>query len=332
MKATAKYLCNSDPVKYYLVGTLAALSLQASALDFSPDTTRIISDPAYLPTAGQVYGTTAYTFSGKYTGDVNNFAGVKKYSFDTQQRAITQSLAYGINDNLTVRLSDTYIPSSKTDFNNVAGPATETRSSGLSDPTIGFTYRIVDQKSSPVNFDVIGSYSPDIIDAKSSTTSHDGTVARGGQQGSLGVATSYETRSFTVLGSVGTNYLGSRDVRNPNTDFTTSVDSSWDYFAGVQTQTRITDQFSINAGVTYTTSNHADASNPNVAYTIKNGNVTDLNLSLNYAVIPNRLVAQLIYNRDLYDNSHNQFTVATADTTTTDHVGDVYTAKLLYVF
>ena len=48
-------------LKKYSFGTIIVLhTMQCAAFDFTPDTNRILSDPSYLPLAGQVYDTTQY--------------------------------------------------------------------------------------------------------------------------------------------------------------------------------------------------------------------------------------------------------------------------------
>ena len=43
--------------------SLLGLTMQAQALDATPDTTRIVSDPLYLPAQGQFYGATSWNWS-----------------------------------------------------------------------------------------------------------------------------------------------------------------------------------------------------------------------------------------------------------------------------
>src|SRR4029077_4174012 len=50
-------------LKWLLMALGLAGALPARALDATPETARIVSDPLYLPLEGQIYGDTAYRWS-----------------------------------------------------------------------------------------------------------------------------------------------------------------------------------------------------------------------------------------------------------------------------
>ena len=78
--------------------------------------------------------------------------------------------------------------------------------SGWEDPSIGLTYRLVDQKDQPFILDFLGHYSPDAFSSRAAINGEDATVARGGDEADFGLAIARETRFFTIRGSV-TAYL-----------------------------------------------------------------------------------------------------------------------------
>ncbi len=320
--------------RYAFAFVLAVLPLQASALDLTPDASRIISDPAYLPLQGQIYGSSQYSYS-RTTSNTNNYLGAPKSSNTTTTNGLNQVIAYGVTDDFTLRMSDSY-DWRTSDSNPTSGAGTQSSSNGFSDPAFGATWRVIDQKTYPISWDLIGSYAPDLINAKSASPTQDGTIARGGATATAGTALSYETKDFTVYGEGSATYLGSRDTLNQTSGITTNYDSSWQYALALNTQTRLTDLVSVNAGVTETFNNSADASfisgGSLTSFTSEPGDVTELNAALNFQVIPDRLVASVVYAHYFYDNSSNNYAALPhSDTTVRDESEDSVTANLRYI-
>src|SRR5215813_1438317 len=83
-------------------GILAAGS-QAYALDDTPDTTRIVSDPLFLPLEGQIYGQSAYRWSSS-NDDVFDATGARAASVQNTGNSLAQQFQYGITDDLALRL------------------------------------------------------------------------------------------------------------------------------------------------------------------------------------------------------------------------------------
>ena len=150
---------------------------QGSAVDLSA--TRIVSDPLYLPSKGQVYGATAYTLNMPQ-GD-NLKAGVPTSSFTASDNLIDQTVAYGLLNDLTIRISLGHGNNNRDSTAATTGDVTTGNSSGFNDPTFSATFRVLDQLRSPVIFDLTASYSPDAFDAKAAGGGLDGTIARGGE-------------------------------------------------------------------------------------------------------------------------------------------------------
>ena len=72
------------------------------ALDLSPETSRILGDPSFLPTAGEVSGSFSYT----YSADLYDFSSSRALSFpssyDRSGTVFLPRLDYGITDDITV--------------------------------------------------------------------------------------------------------------------------------------------------------------------------------------------------------------------------------------
>ena len=307
------------------------LASSAQTLDLTPYSGRVLSDPDYLPLAGQIYGTSSYAH-GWIDGTTVNYLGVETSTFNFNTNTLAQMLAYGITDDLTVNAAIDYAPENYRAFHNLNGTSTYSRVSGFSDPSFGLTWRALDQQVFPVSVDLLGSYSPDWISARTATASQDGTVARGGQAGTLGAALGYETRSFTIRGAFNANFLGDSSTANSSTGGTIETAAHTTYELALDTQTRLGDLFSVDAGLAHTFDSGTSASNlPAGTLRISDpGNLTALQLALNYNFIPNALVVSATYAHDFYGNSRSLYSNPIFDTQSRDRSGDVVGVKLYY--
>jgi hypothetical protein len=306
------------------------------ALDLTPDASRVLSDPAYLPLVAQIFGATEFSF-GEVNSNTNNHLGTLLTSTNTEMSTITQVVDYGITDDLTFRISGFFqLLGSTNSF--ASGATTITTSDGLGDPTFAAVWRVLDEKEHPFNWDLMGSYMPSLVNAESATPELNGTVGRGGATASGGTALSYKAKGFTIYGEVSADYLAARTTFDQANNVTTSYDSNWQYALYVTTQTRFNDLLSLNAGVSQTFTGIANASYVNVngkfiAYSNQPGGITELIGALNYQLTPDRFTASLIYSHDFYGNSANSYpTVPNNDTTTIDKSIDTYGAEVRYVF
>lgn len=313
-------------------GILAATT-QAFALDDTPDTTRIVSDPLYLPLQGQIYGATAYDWNST-TQDNFDATGARTSSTQATGNAVNQQFQYGVTDDLAIRLDWGY------DWRDVSrhlvptGDVTRS-SSGWTDPSFGATWRALDQKGGgPFSLDLRADYSPDAFPAKNATTEDEGTIARGGQAVDLGVTLGHETRDFTIAGLFDANYFDGRKVENQATGGFTTTDSLWEYTMGLATQARLGDAASINAGVGHTFTNNATVFNSNTGLThvAQGGDFTDVNVAFNYHFVPNTVVGSIGYQHNFYDNTRNLFpTTPVSDTAVRNKDDDVVGVTLRYV-
>jgi hypothetical protein len=317
--------------KWLLAAAIVVFPLQAFA---QPDSAlRILSDPAYLPLAGQFEGNSVYRY-GQTTGDVFDSTGAPDYSFHTVTNEIDQSLQYGLTDDLSLQFGIAYDPSVKRNDIFPDGSVRSISSNGFTDPSIGITWRAIDEANAPLNLDFSASYAPDAFNAKTASPSEDGSSARGGQSAHFGAAISEVMQQFTVLGSVNANYLGGSTIDNLNNDTTAKRDSYWTYDIGLASQLRFADRFSVNGGVTHTFNRNFNVVNltNGLASVSQPGDATVLNAALNYHIVPNTFVVGLTYAYNMHSSSQNVFaTSPTSDTTTRSNNENLFGVRLQYV-
>ena len=153
-------------------------SAPQSSHSFDVSDTRILSDPLYLPMKGQVFGMTAYTFD---TPSGDNFkAGTSTGSFKASDNLVDQTLAYGVTNDLTIRMSLGYGVNERDSTAAATGDVTTGQSKGFNDPTFSATFR-VDKSRSPLILDLTGSYSPDAFASIASGGVGEGSMGRGGR-------------------------------------------------------------------------------------------------------------------------------------------------------
>lgn len=298
------------------MGVLGLSAMRAQALDTTPDTTRIISDPLFLPHDGQFYGATSWDWSST-SQDIFNALGAPDSRAQITGNSLNQDLQYGLTDDLALRFDWGY------DWRNVSrhpvsGGLVTRSSSGWTDPSFGLTWRAIDQAGGgPFSLDLRADYSPDAFPAKAATSVDEGTIARGGQSLDVGATLGHQTRDFTIAGTFDAIYLDGRKVDNQNTGGFTATDALWNYRLGLATQTRFTDQLSLNAGVGHTFADRADVFNSSTGLThVSTGaDFTDLNVALNYHFVPNTVVGSIGYQHNFYDNTRNLFPTSPADDT-----------------
>lgn len=300
--------------------------------DFGPTADRILSDPLFLPRAGQAYGASAFTLDRP--SGTNTKAGVETGSFTASDRTFDQTLAYGITNTLTVRMAMGYAANTRDSTSAATGDVTVGNASGFSDQTFSATYRLLDgSRSSPI-FDVTGSYSPNVFAAETAGSGLNGTVGRGGQTAGASMAFGRETASFTIAGTAAATYVGQQTTRLLSNSTSTQTDAHWSYEAGLATQTRITNRISLNAGVAYSLAASYGVSNLQTgnAHRYEPPATIAATLGLNYHLVSNRLVASLTYAYDAYTEARNVFANPASDTAVTNRTGHVIGARFVYLF
>ena len=304
---------------------------EAQAVDLTPYSGRILSDPEFLPLAGQIYGTSAYTH-GWVSGNSVDYLGVETSTFNINTNTLDQMLAYGITDDVSVNASMQYVPANYREADRINGTTAYFESSGFSDPTFGLTWRAIDQGVYPVNLDLFGSYTPDWISAHTSTAFQDGTVARGGNAGVIGAAVGYVTPGFSIRGAFDANFLGDANVVNLTTGDTVQSAAHTNYNLSLETQTRLNDLFSINAGVAQTFASSTSGTNltTGALQASEPGDVTALQFGLNYSLVPEAFVLSATYAHDFYGDSRYSYSNPIFDSETRNKNGDIVGIKLYY--
>jgi hypothetical protein len=319
--------------RLFIAAALGALPAHAFALDFTPDASRILSDPLYLPLQGQFTGVTDYDFSVS-TGHIDDALGAKLSSFDIRTNRILQSFAYGVTDDFTLGISDSYDPLRERLVTTASG-TTQRDSSGLEDPTVSAIWRMLDQGTNPVSLDLLASYSPDLVDAQTASLTSDGSVARGGQQLSFGAGLGHETKDFTIRAGLDANWFGRRKVEDDAGATVSSLGSFWNYSADLSTQTRLTDRISFDAGASYVFARDASLANhlSGIDFESRPGDATGLHMGINYHVVPNQFVVGLTYGYNTYDTGKDTSAATpSADIFARDRKENVVGAKLDYTF
>jgi len=303
-------------------------------LDFTPNPSRILSDPAYLTTKGQFFGETGYVYGYSRSTGYDN-TGAKLSSTTTNNQNISQKFAYGVTDTLSVRADIGYSPMNKRDVHALASPRVR-NAEGFTNPNFGFTYRVLEQqKTAPVSWDVKLDYAPDLIDSELPNNNRGtGSVGRGGDVTRLGTQVAYKTTSLTIAGFAGVDYSGKRETQLLNTANRYKEDASWGGLVGVDTQTRFCERLSLGLGGSYSISQNTDVTNMRTGISSEknSGDIGQLKAAVNYHVVPNRLVASLSYNHNFIGDTENTYINPASNSTTESDVARIFGVRLQYVF
>jgi hypothetical protein len=137
---------------------------QGTAGFFAPMSQRILSDPLYLPLAGQIEGISSYSLTLP-SSSTYSLAGVKRSNNNGLDNSISQEVQYGATDDFSINVADTYAWGHGYNDNQINGNDTSNSSSGFTNPTFGAAYRFIDQRHNhPLDATAVFTYSPDMID------------------------------------------------------------------------------------------------------------------------------------------------------------------------
>ena len=283
--------------KFVWLAVLAMAPAAAHAFDLTPDTTRILSDPAFLPLKGQLSGETTYSYLDLSEDRVLP-NGVTSPHVSGRRDSVGQSLSFGLTDRFSVNASMNY--AEQRDKDTYPFGIFDFYSAGFNNPTIGATYRAIEQGATPVSIDISANYSPDVFAARAASTSRGGTVASGGQSEGVTIAASREMKSLTLQLSAGATYFGDRKMAETADNSTMTVGANWNYRVNLLTQTRLTERLFVNAGAGYSSQTDTTASDPfeGISNTNSFNPTLTTYIAPGYQVIPNRLVLSVEYDRD----------------------------------
>lgn len=298
---------------------------------FQPTAARPLSDPLYLPFAGQLYGWTAYSFANP-TGD-NGSSGIETSSFARHDNAITQGLSFALTDDIALRASATYGWSDNKVTSAFGGGTATYNFNGFDNPTFGVTWRAVDQVAgNPVDLDFLVTVDPQVTTARAASLTSDGSSAAGHDHTEFAVAVGREMRNFTIAGKFTATYFGNGGFLEPS-GVNYSESSSWNYAFNIDTQTRLTDAWSIDLGIQYTLVgdvNDIDNFGRHLRATANDDFY--VSTAVNYQIIPGRLAGIVSYEYGDLGDTAKYFPDGFADTVVRNRSTNVFGARLDYVF
>ncbi len=234
----------------------------ALAADWSADDARILGDPSFLPVAGQIEGSFAYTYSANLYDITNNNPFNGRSSNDRSDNSFLPQLRYGITDDVSLFANlgwgNSRDVQDQTYERYLFVPALRLvqqryqasyHALGADNPVFGATWRAIDQRFAPVSVDLIGSYSPDIFQNRSAERLQTGTFASGGQSGSAEIAVSRETHVLTLRAYGAFSYQSRRNdlIDDGSGDLRSAAHPS--YSVGLESQARVLPWLAIDAGV-----------------------------------------------------------------------------------
>lgn len=340
-----------------------ALLSAAYGADWTADDARILGDPSFLPVAGQVSGSFSYTYSA-YLYDLQTSPGGFHAAYDRSANSFLPALQFGVTDDVTVsadmgwgndRTRETFIAQRLVfvpraaravgspgfinppglGFHVVSFPATANfRALGADNPVFGLTWRAIDERTAPVDVDLSGSYSPDIFQSRQAALFQTGTLATGGQAGSVQLAISREMRVLTLRAFGTFSYEGRRNQAGVfETDYRSAPHPS--YQAGLQSEIRLLPWLAVNAGVTAQQTVRYDRATitpqENVSNTVKPSGSISPYAGVLVPLIADRLVAEAAYQHDFINNESVAFEGGASDRYYKQE-SNLFTARVLFAF
>lgn len=299
--------------------------------DATFDPARVFTDPNYLPLEGSLYGTTGYSY-GWLRGDSIDDTGARTGTDHVDSQTISQTLGYGISDDFAVILSESYVPLSHRNVDPVGAPSFDRDRSGFADPAIVAIYRALDERESPVLFDLFADYSPNLIEAHNADPDHEGTVARGGDALGFGVALGREWENFGLRGTARAQWDDTRTggaAEGPNW---ARADSAWNYGFDLTSQIRFDDAMSANLGAGYDVRESFDTVREpgGDRFATHPGNVGNIHAALNYQLIPARAAASLTYQYNNYADRNVDNVTAPGESATHNRNENILGVKVDY--
>ncbi len=181
---------------------ITGLIIILGATSASAATTESPLDLSFKPDAGKHFISAGYS---SLTAKAKVKVGGAPYlETKTDQSLIGLNYQYGINDELSagIEVQNTLSQKVALNYDVSAGIANgEQKSSGLADPTLGVSYRLLKDDTAGVNLDLGLTYSPSIIKSKTATTTSNGSMGRGGAETGIRVEVSKKFDAFeTYLG------------------------------------------------------------------------------------------------------------------------------------
>lgn len=340
-------MIRARPAKLALL-LIFVMTPPALAADWDADATRNIGAPDFLPYAGELKGSFTYT----YSADTYDFDTNQPFTFprsnDKSTNAFLPDLTYGITDDIAVfadlgwgnsRNSEAYTYNRTIFGLPIRVVPTHAHASfralGADDPSFGATWRAIDERYAPVNIDLSASYQPDIFRARSSGTLQAGSLAAGGQAGSVQAAISRAINLLTLRAYGTFSYAGRRnDSARYGTEILRSAPHAT-YAAGLQSAVRLLPFLTLNAGVQAQQAMQYDQFAILSQYvspvTIKPSGSISPYVGVVLPIVPQRLFAEFLYQHDFVNNQTQELASGQVQRYYKQQSNE-YTARILFTF
>jgi hypothetical protein len=181
----------------------------------------IFVDRGYLLPRGQFGVELGLAIASSTTKTENNLLVEREYrAIGSELKA---NLTYGILNDLNVFLGTTFVPNYESENQTTLD---KTKSKGMSDPTIGIAYRVLNQ-SATMPFDVLLglAYSPKGAVSKTATTSDDGNASRGSDAKSIILGFYRRTNSKEFGLKITHEMAGEKESENATSGDTSKTDA-----------------------------------------------------------------------------------------------------------
>jgi hypothetical protein len=284
---------------------LILLTSPAIASDPSPTPAADVSLPdlSYLPSEGQLIGDSTYSYE-KYANKL-----VGNYKYGLISNTFSQSLQYGITNDIAIGLSGSYSTlNEKYKFYNYFGDfSTSDRNYDFGNPILTLVYRGLHQSDSPdlpINVDASFGYSPNLIKAWDNRTS----PASGGSATDVNVSINHVFQGFTILGQAGATLYGRQKLDDPDGSSPLIFTSHTQYYLDLFAQYRPTDELFVTVGGKYfkTSLYREKLYDPfygDIIVNNKIGNTYSPSIGASYQIIKNLIYTSLTYEHSFIGNT-----------------------------
>jgi len=262
--------------------------------DENQTNSRNILDLSYFPNAGKVFVIPSLSFiSTSSSIDILNVLNDRYADVESKSLDAGFEIGYGLTDYIAFSLSNSYYlkDSTSTTFYDDAKVTEE--SEGLTDPDLTIGYRAYEGY---FICDLYAAYSPELIDAKSSTDNKKGTEGRGGAAFDLGLALGKFINQNEINFELTYSIISPREVKDAEDGTQTEIIGDHEFAASLNVQHR-NDDFAINLGLGYihTFWSETSSKSDDSGFKIDPTNTYFISAGLLYAIINQQLAISADY-------------------------------------
>jgi hypothetical protein len=291
----------------------------------------------FITNEGQIVSYSAFTGEGSGSDHFNDL-GVQTSKSRTTTYSWGQTLGYGLTNDIEIIFKDSYSTASS-HYTPFGGVGSSTDSSGFADPSFSLLWRALNQGPGyPVSLDLTVAYAPDLLDARSASSTYDGTIARGGSTFTGTAALSHASGGNIYYASFAATDSFERSIMNQplSGPYYQKASDYWQYVFNVAYQHYFDERFSASIGFQFYSSDAYQVANDggnNLTYTKNEGPSYRPNVSLNYAFVPDQVVGSLGYTHIIESKVDNTvLSDPTKSSSTRDGQSDVVTGTLRILF